>query len=653
MNEDSELSQPPTQPDPSDNEIPSEAKIADLEKQNLKLKSYLKADVKRRKELEVEVQHQKDQLEAKDLRLQNLENIINETMEEKDGISKELETTKNNVDELTKQLSISILELNQSKIVIKNLQDSIAKLNSITQTETSDLILLKSNSNETEKQNHDQQNSLTLPDHHQEEEEEICQSLPIEKDSTSNSEIQSKMNSIQIEELENELKVEKEANENLQNELTNKTSELDKQKEVILQLQEIDNVNKIKMTKLAGKVITFRNQVQEKEKEINELNNMIKNTLNEKLLKFEFQMSDIQRQLNEKEAKIETFSKNVSFFKDEYEKGEQLTKGLQEQVSHKENKIVELKAINLQLQQKLSELNKTSSENLEFQSKFSQFEQEFKNQRQKLQKMKEVYDSVQNEKEELRISNIEKDRQITTKDEILKEMRDKLMKLETERNGFKEKARRSEEERMVVETENQKFSIQIRTLMSQNNELKQKVEKLDNDLIIEKSNNNQLNDNLIQLQSELQETESALLTAENEIRENSAELAELRTKCESHKAEMQTIAKQKVEAQNKLKEIQNARKEIVLAQSFDNVQSFEIPEMVVPTQQTDNNLDTSSNASFEYIQKLMLHFFNQDDKQRELLVPVILEVLGCDKLQIQKAQKSWKNSNKSSGFRWF
>lgn len=653
MNEDSELSQPQTQPDPSDNEIPSETKIADLEKQNLKLKSYLKADVKRRKELEVEVQHQKDQLEAKDLRLQNLENIINETMEEKDGISKELETTKNNVDELTKQLSISILELNQSKIVIKNLQDSIAKLNSITQTETSDLILLKSNSNETEKQNYDQQNSLTLLDHHQEEEEEICHSLPIEKDSTSNSEIQSKMNSIQIEELENELKVEKEANENLQNELTNKTSELDKQKEVILQLQEIDNVNKIKMTKLAGKVITFRNQVQEKENEITELNNMIKNTLNEKLLKFEFQMSDIQRQLNEKEAKIETFSKNVSFFKDEYEKGEQLTKGLQEQVSHKENKIVELKAINLQLQQKLSELNKTSSENLEFQSKFSQFEQEFKNQRQKLQKMKEVYDSVQNEKEELRISNIEKDRQITTKDEILKEMRDKLMKLETERNGFKEKARRSEEERMVVETENQKFSIQIRTLMSQNNELKQKVEKLDNDLIIEKSNNNQLNDNLIQLQSELQETESALLTAENEIRENSAELAELRTKCESHKAEMQTIAKQKVEAQNKLKEIQNARKEIVLAQSFDNVQSFEIPEMVVPTQQTDNNLDTSNNASFEYIQKLMLHFFNQDDKQRELLVPVILEVLGCDKLQIQKAQKSWKNSNKSSGFRWF
>ena len=46
----------------------------------------------------------------------------------------------------------------------------------------------------------------------------------------------------------------------------------------------------------------------------------------------------------------------------------------------------------------------------------------------------------------------------------------------------------------------------------------------------------------------------------------------------------------------------------------------------------------------------MIQFFNQDNDQRELLVPVILKILGCDQLQIQQAQNSWKNSFKKRGF---
>ena len=144
------------------------------------------------------------------------------------------------------------------------------------------------------------------------------------------------------------------------------------------------------------------------------------------------------------------------------------------------------------------------------------------------------------------------------------------------------------------------------------------------------------------------------------------------------------------DAQDKLKDIEQQRNEIVLSFTMNDCQFYEIPEKVDALNEIEikdkKNADMSNsvnnnnslvnepfredgieynnhshyddnysnnNISLSYIQKLMIQFFNQDNDQRELLVPVILKILGCDQLQIQQAQNSWKNSFKKRGFGWF
>ena len=70
-------------------------------------------------------------------------------------------------------------------------------------------------------------------------------------------------------------------------------------------------------------------------------------------------------------------------------------------------------------------------------------------------------------------------------------------------------------------------------------------------------------------------------------------------------------------------------------------------------QNTDSNINDSSgnlnqNADSiypKYIRKVLLQFFLQDGSTREALIPVILNLVGCDENMIQKAKRSLAESN--------
>ena len=86
--------------------------------------------------------------------------------------------------------------------------------------------------------------------------------------------------------------------------------------------------------------------------------------------------------------------------------------------------------------------------------------------------------------------------------------------------------------------------------------------------------------------------------------------------------------------------------------SPSNPNEYEI--MLQETTDDKNKQSITDNMiSSTYLQKLLMEFFIQDNETKEKLIPILLNFIGCSKLQIQQAQKSWANSKGSKIFRFF
>ena len=111
------------------------------------------------------------------------------------------------------------------------------------------------------------------------------------------------------------------------------------------------------------------------------------------------------------------------------------------------------------------------------------------------------------------------------------------------------------------------------------------------------------------------------------LNSQSRELAQLR------------VAKEEVEA--KLSEIKRKREMIQINIALSHQIEF------IKEDQSSEEMTIKS----PYLQKMLIEFFIQDDKARELLIPAILHFVGCPDFLVDQAVKSWKNSQKR-GF-WF
>jgi hypothetical protein len=45
-----------------------------------------------------------------------------------------------------------------------------------------------------------------------------------------------------------------------------------------------------------------------------------------------------------------------------------------------------------------------------------------------------------------------------------------------------------------------------------------------------------------------------------------------------------------------------------------------------------------------YLKRVMLQFFLQDEAKREAMIPIVLELVGCNEHQITTAQRQWARS---------
>ena len=323
-------------------------------------------------------------------------------------------------------------------------------------------------------------------------------------------------------------------------------------------------------------------------------------------------------------------------------------------------------------------------------NKISELEGELQNHKTQGEKLKKFLKGLQQENERLTSLVSEKESEISEKDVKIKELSENGFKNESEMTAIIEKAKRSDEDKALAEKEKQQTIAKLKLVTSQLSEMKQKCQESDISLQSEKVKTFNLNEAISKMQNEMHELESALNSADSEIRQNAIELDELRKKSQKHNSEMIEKNRQLKDAQDKLKDIEQQRNEIVLSFTMNDCQFYEIPEKVDALNEIEikdkKNADMSNsvnnnnslvnepfredgieynnhshyddnysnnNISLSYIQKLMIQFFNQDNDQRELLVPVILKILGCDQLQIQQAQNSWKNSFKKRGFGWF
>ena len=95
----------------------------------------------------------------------------------------------------------------------------------------------------------------------------------------------------------------------------------------------------------------------------------------------------------------------------------------------------------------------------------------------------------------------------------------------------------------------------------------------------------------------------------------------------------------------------NLKKEEIEKKREFILKSFQIFDFI-----EKNAIDnTEVNTMNTYLKRSLLQFFLQDDNKRETMIPMILELVGCNPQQISTAQRQWKRSKqlfaKTSG--WF
>ncbi|OHS97411.1 hypothetical protein TRFO_36366 [Tritrichomonas foetus] len=666
-----------------------EKKILDLEQNIFTIQKELKEQIQINKKLENEFQNhnfQQDDSQNLQNKIFELENEIDFLKNKNERENNSFNESENEIHQLKNQIHQKELNLSQQASKIQELQNNILQMKKENEQNTknyeNEIAFLKnSKQSETNEQIHQLKMQVVS---YQKQIQEMNEQL------NKNQEIYNQnLERMKAEQasIQNHTQIHKqltEQTESLKIEISKKNDEINQlnvQNKNLLESQKENEAkllisSKTKLTKLAAKIIELKKELESRDNELKQVQRFIQNTFSEKMMKFEFQMSDFQNQINEKDDKINQLKDNLvavqktrSSAQSSLEDIEKLQEDIKKQLDLSEQRCANLQTLNDQLhesegklQMRVNELSENlqnkENENLELTNKLNDLDNDLQNHKTQGGKLKKFLKSIQSENDRLNETIKEKNElvhqkelEINLKNEEIKKLSEVGTKNESERMAIIEKSRRYEEDKMLAESEKQQVIAKSAKIQVQLTEMRKKYQECEFALQTEKMKNGELNESINKMQNEMREMDFALINAETEVRANAAELEELREKCQNHSSQILEIQKEKKDALRKLKQIELNRKAIVLSlKTDDHIIDLPLIETIkIPKTEEINDKKVSA----AYIQKLMMQFFSQDNQQREILVPVILELIGCDKLQIQQAQNAWKNSTQRRGFGWF
>lgn len=668
-----------------------EMKNSDLINQNSNLKSQYNAEITELKQKLTESNQNIEKLENQAKSNENKlieefkQKIINNETEIKQQFAlkiAELDTTISNqkdeiskLNELYKQKDEEINKLtkekqnieNESKKKIKSLQDEINNYKDMMDKSSQSLQLQMS---ENMKQKEESEKNLTEKIQNLLSErsklntkiQELTQNS--ESLNSSKQEIQSKFESLSKE------------NESNKNNLSIANEKLSKfeimNKENIDEIQNLKNklndseANSSKLDSdvkaLSAKVQELSSNVQELETEKSNLEKL--NSQQEKDLKSAKEtVDDVLGKLKVQLETSSTAEANVAQYKQEIET-------LKRKIDDKEKLINQIKKEN-EDNQKITQESKKHTE-IKYENIISDLKHSLETKTNECQTQKTDYERIINEKTVLALKyseQIEKlESELKVNEERSSDLENQVQKLMSEVRQL-----RSEKESTPVITA-QMANDRIELLRQENTELSQKLsESLDRE-------SNLLNDatqhelRLSQLKVELSQkvgiinemkTKNNDLLSENEklssqnktLEEKSKNVDKLKADNDDMALTVKRLDLKRQELENQVEEFNSFCKSLKTEKTKvedelkikSSAYEEAVRRIVKLMKQLKKRQDEDARGP-EYLKTVMKQFFSQSGKTQESLIPVLMQVAGCEQCDIQEALNNWKSSHKMFGF---
>ena len=286
---------------------------------------------------------------------------------------------------------------------------------------------------------------------------------------------------------------------------------------------------------------------------------------------------------------------------------------------------------------------------LELQQKLADAEAEIQKYKTQGGKLKSFLKGLQQENNNLKLIEIDQEKSLAEMEALKQELLEKdeaIVNLKSEIAAIKDTTAASGEEKAVLEKEAAQLKASLRKVQRRLKEKKQQLTEMERQVQSERAKTEQTCQQLDKHHSQVEQLDIALARAESEVQENLIELEELRRRDRDHVNEVLRITKEKQELAATLRDIDLRRREIVLTESLP--MRFEMAYLKVKKEKPEQ-----LPVSLRYLQKVFLEFASKDEKTQTTLLPILLNCVGCDELQIQMATKSWAHIHKPKKFGLF
>ena len=376
------------------------------------------------------------------------------------------------------------------------------------------------------------------------------------------------------------------------------------------------------------------------------------------------ELEALKRENTEIKEKLNASEKNVEKMKGELEKlkarcleAESVREDIEKRfVSVQSESALIQSDMSLQYQklQKDYEELKSSSQTaavdvLELQQKLADAEAEIQKYKTQGGKLKSFLKGLQQENNNLKLIEIDQEKSLAEMEALKQALLEKdevIVKLRSEIAAIKDTTAASGEEKAVLEKEVSQLKASLRKAQRRLKEKKQQLTEMERLVQSERAKAEQTCQQLDKHHSQVEQLDIALARAESEVQENLIELEELRRRDRDHVNEVLQITKEKQELAATLRDIDLRRREIVLTESLPL--RFEMAYLKVKKEKPEQ-----LPVSLRYLQKVFLEFVSKDEKTQTTLLPILLNCVGCDELQIQVATKSWAHIHKRKKFGLF
>lgn len=264
---------------------------------------------------------------------------------------------------------------------------------------------------------------------------------------------------------------------------------------------------------------------------------------------------------------------------------------------------------------------------------------------------KDVFKDLQQKNEQYEDKTREQQNKITKLAETVEELKqklkiesDKVEQKEKELNELRNSQKHTQESKLQEESQKQKAMIKLNKAAKEIITMKKETIQKDQQIEEYKSQIISLNEKIDLLSQQLENTVSQSRELENSLNDalrkdsgKSIEKEVMTQRLAEQSIEIAELRVQKEYLESVIEGYKNARAKIKLDCSFLDAYEFNQIEII-----EEPKIDVSS----PYLQKMLMEFFCQDEKAKELLIPAILSFVGCTDNDVKQALSAWSSRPK-------